>query len=150
MVPEQIENELVIDAPPERVWAILTEAEHIRHWFAFDGATIDPRPGGELVMQWKEHGVFYSRVEIFEPPRRFAFRGSFRPDEMPAPGNTTLVMFTLVPEGAGTRVRVVESGFRDLAIPEAEQAAFAEGNIQGWNGAFSALQEYMQALAAPR
>lgn len=143
MVPGEIEHEIVVDAPPERVWAILTEAEHIRQWFAFDGATIDPRPGGELVMQWEEHGVFHSRIEIFEPPHCFAFRGAFRPDEMPAPGNATLVTFTLTPEGAGTRVRVVESGFRELAISEAEKTAFVEGNIQGWNGAFTRLQDYL-------
>ena len=30
MVPEQIAHEIVIDAPVDRVWAIITEAEHIR------------------------------------------------------------------------------------------------------------------------
>jgi uncharacterized protein YndB with AHSA1/START domain len=30
VVPEQIEREIVIDAPVERAWAMLTEAEHIR------------------------------------------------------------------------------------------------------------------------
>ena len=53
-----------------------------------------------------------------------------------------------MPEGTGTRLRVVESGFRDLAISEEEQAEQAEGNVMGWNGAFTALQEYMQAMAS--
>lgn len=148
MVPEQIEHEVLINAPPERVWEILTEAEHIQKWFAFDGATIELYPGGELVMHWKEHGTFHSRVETVEPPHRFAYRGAFRPGESPEPGNATLVTFTLTPEGSGTRVRVVESGYRDLAIPEAERADYVTGNIQGWSGAFTALQEYMQELAS--
>jgi uncharacterized protein YndB with AHSA1/START domain len=147
MVPEQIEHEVFIDAPPERVWQLITEAEHIKEWFAFDGVTIDLRPGGEFVMSWKEHGTFYSRIERVEPPHVFSYRGSIHPDQAPAEGNTTLVEFTISPKGNGTRLRVVESGFRDLALSEAERADFAAGNVQGWNGAFTALQEYLQRLA---
>lgn len=151
MVPEQITHEVVIDAPIERVWAILTEAEHIRQWFAFDGATIDLRPGGALVMSWKEHGTFLSYVERVEPPYRFSFRGSYLPDTEPDATNSTLVEFTLTPAGDGTLVRVVESGFRELDMPVAKQAEFAEGNVQGWTGGFTALQQYVERLAtAPR
>lgn len=146
-VPEQIEKEIVIDAPVERVWEVLTEARHFQRWFAFDGASIDPRPGGEIVMQWKEHGVFHARVEEIDPPWRFVFRGSRLPDERSVETESTLVTFTLEPEGAGTRLRVVESGFRDLPIPAAEQADFAAGNVKGWEGAFATLQAYMQELA---
>ena len=48
MVPEQIERETVIAAPVERVWALLTEAEHLGRWFGDSGAEIDLRPGGVL------------------------------------------------------------------------------------------------------
>lgn len=149
-VPEQIEHEVFIDAPPERVWQLITEAEHIREWFAFDGATIDLRPGGELVMRWKEHGTFYSRIERVEPPRYFSYRGSIHPDQAPADGNTTLVEFTITPEGKGSRLQVVESGFRDLAKSGEERAEFVAWNIQGWRGGFTALQEYVERLAVSR
>lgn len=148
MVPEQIEREIVIDAPVERIWAMLTGAEHIRQWFAFDGATIDLRPGGALVMHWKEHGTFHARIEQIDPPRRFSYRGARLPDEQPGAGNSTLVEFTLTPEGSGTRLRVVESGFTTLDLPEAEQAEQAAGNVQGWGGGFAALQEYAERQAA--
>ena len=46
MVPDQIERETVIAAPVERVWALLTEAEHLGRWFGDAGAEIDLRPGG--------------------------------------------------------------------------------------------------------
>lgn len=148
-VPEQITHEVVIHAPPERVWEIITQAEHIREWFAFDGASIDLRPGGELVMSWKEHGTFYSRIELVEPPYRLTYRGSLLPDDRTIDrGSSTLVEFTISPEGDGSRLRVVESGFRDLAISPEEQAAYVAGNIQGWSGGFAALEAYMERLAA--
>jgi uncharacterized protein YndB with AHSA1/START domain len=150
-VPEQIEHEIVIDAPVERVWAVITEAEHIRQWFAFDGATIDLRPGGELVMHWKEHGTYHARIETVEPPHRFAYRWARLAEEQPKDGNSTLVTFTLSPAGTGTRLQVVERGFRALNIPVDEQAAWAAENVQGWTGGFAALQEYLeQTIAAPR
>lgn len=148
MVPEQIEREIVIDAPPERVWEILTEAEHFQRWFAFDGASIDLRPGGEIVMQWKEHGTFYARIEVVDPPHQFAFRGSRVPGVRSPERDSTHVTFILTPQGTGTHLRVVETGFRDLPIPEEEQADFAAGNVEGWKGAFTTLQKYMQELAA--
>jgi uncharacterized protein YndB with AHSA1/START domain len=147
-VPEQIAHEVVVDAPVERVWAILTEADHIREWFAFDGAEIDLRPGGELVMTWKEHGTYHARIEQVEPDRLFSYRWAHSAGEQPSDGNSTLVEFTLRPEGDGTRLRVVERGFRDLDLPEAEQAAWAADNIQGWTGGFTALQEYARRVAA--
>lgn len=147
LIPEQIEHEVVVSASPEKVWEILTQAEHIREWFAFDGATIDLRPGGELMMRWKEHGTFYSRIERVEPPYRFAYRGSLLPDDHRIDkGHSTLVEFTITSEGEGSRLRVVESGFRDLAISPEEQDEYVAGNIQGWSGGFAALQDYVERL----
>jgi uncharacterized protein YndB with AHSA1/START domain len=150
MVPNQIEREIVLDAPVERVWQIITEPEHIRRWFAFDGASIDLQPGGQIVLHWKEHGTYLARVVAVEPPHRFAYRGAYRPDEEPRDGNATLVEFTILPEGSGSRLRVVESGFRDLDLPEEERAKWAADNTQGWAGAFATLQAYLAELATAR
>ena len=148
MVPNQITHEILVDAPVERVWAVITEAEHIQAWFAFDGATIDLQPGGELVMTWKEHGTYHARIERIELHRLFSWRWARLPGEQPRPADSTLVEFTLTPEGAGTRLRVVESGFRDLDLPEADQAQWAADNTQGWQGGFDLLKEYAQRAAA--
>jgi uncharacterized protein YndB with AHSA1/START domain len=147
MVPEQIEREMIVDAPIEQVWEVLTRPEHFQRWFAFDGATIDLRPGGEIVMRWQEHGTFYARVEEVDPPHRFSYRGARLPDDPVRDGNATLVTFTLSAEGGGTRLRVVESGFRDLDVSMEVQAETARGNTAGWHGAFSTLEAYVQELA---
>ena len=48
MVPDRIERETLINAPSERVWALITEAQHLGRWFGDAGAEIDLRPGGAM------------------------------------------------------------------------------------------------------
>jgi uncharacterized protein YndB with AHSA1/START domain len=142
--PDQIEREIVIDAPVSRVWAALTQAEHIGAWFGDAGADIDPRPGGALVIRWREHGVFPTVIERFEPERVFAWRWAHAAGEQPRPGNSTLVEFTLTAEGNGTRLRVVESGFRALELTADERAKCVADNTQGWREELDELRAYLQ------
>ncbi len=130
MVPDRVEREILIDAPPDIVWSVLTEPEHVGRWFS-DSAAIDLRPGGELILTWDEHGAVYWRVERVDPPHFVSFRW-LRPMQGDAGGvepledNSTLVEFSLGSEGEATRLRVVESGFRELAGSEQENAKDAE------------------------
>ena len=137
MTVDQIERETTIAAPVERVWALLTEAEHLGRWFGDAGAEIDLRPGGEMVMHWSEHGTSRGRVEAVEPHRRFAYRWAPFKDpggQEPAEGNSTLVEFTLTAEGEGTRLRVVESGFTAVEWPpERDAAEVRAAHIEGWD-----------------
>jgi len=128
----QIERETVIAAPVERVWALLTEADHVGRWFCDAGAEIDLRPGGAMVLRWTEHGTALAEVVDVEPPRRFAYRWATEADAEPREDNSTLVEFTLDRTGDGTRLRVVESGFEDLADSEEQRRARFEQNSEGW------------------
>ncbi len=143
MVPEQIERDIFVAAPVERVWAALTESEHVGTWFGDAGAEVDLRPGGALVIRWKEYGSYHARVERVEPRRLFSYRGARSADEEPRAGNSTLVEFTLSPEGDGTRLRVVESGFSGLDGTAEEQAEYAEGNTEGWTLELDELRAYL-------
>ena len=62
MVPERIEREVLIEAPLEVVWAVVTDPEHVGGWFG-DSAEIDLRPGGEAVLTWEKHGSALAVVE---------------------------------------------------------------------------------------
>jgi uncharacterized protein YndB with AHSA1/START domain len=123
------------------VWSIVTDAEHLAGWFS-DEAEIDLRPGGEVLLTWHEHGTFRARVETVEPPHTFAFRWVLRDGVEPGPGGSTLVVMTLTPNGAGTRLRVVESGFSDLSWPEHERARYADENAKGWIVELDELRAY--------
>lgn len=142
MVPERIEREILIDAPPDVVWAVVTEPEHVGSWFS-DSATIDLRPGGEVILTWEEHGSARGRVEKVEPPQAFSFRWARPVGAEPGERNSTLVEFSLKAEGESTRLRVVESGFRDLEWSEDERAKYAEENKEGWELELGELLEYV-------
>jgi uncharacterized protein YndB with AHSA1/START domain len=145
MAIDQIERETVIAAPVERVWALLTEAEHIGTWFGDAGAEIDLRPGGSLVLRWAEHGTAHGKVVAVEPHRRFSYRWApFRNPggTEPVDGNSTLVEFTLDADGDDTRLRVVESGFAALECSEEQQAENLRGNTDGWGIELGHLREH--------
>jgi uncharacterized protein YndB with AHSA1/START domain len=145
MIPDRIEREILIDAPLDVVWTVVTEPEHVGGWFG-DSATIDLRPGGEAVLTWDEHGSFRARVEKVEPPHTFSFRWARPAGAEPAAGNSTLVEFSLSEEGEGTRLRVVESGFAELDGSDDEKAKYAQENTRGWKAELDDLREYASKL----
>jgi uncharacterized protein YndB with AHSA1/START domain len=147
VVPDRISREVVIDAPPEKVWAIVTEPRHVARWFS-DEAEIDLRPGGAMLLTWHGHGAYRGRVEAIEPPHRFAFRWLRREDNEPGAGTSTLVEFTLVREGARTRLRVVESGFQELRWAEEDKARYADENTHGWVLELNELRDYAAGLGS--
>jgi uncharacterized protein YndB with AHSA1/START domain len=144
MVPDRIEREIVIEAPLARVWEIVTEPEHVGRWFS-DSAEIDLRPRGEATLTWDKHGTARAWIERVEPPHFFSFRWARPVGAEPRRGNSTLVELSMSAEGESTRLRVVESGFRELEWPEEEQAKYAEENTQGWELELNELQEYVSA-----
>jgi uncharacterized protein YndB with AHSA1/START domain len=149
MVLDQIERETVINAPVERVWTLITEAEHLGRWFGDAGAEIDLRPGGAMVLRWSEHGTALGRVVAVEPRTRFSYRWAPFKDpggDEPVDGNSTLVEFTLQPEGDATRLRVVESGFASLATSEQQRAENLNGNTEGWAYETGELREYAEKV----
>jgi uncharacterized protein YndB with AHSA1/START domain len=151
MVPDQIERETFIAAPVERVWTLITEAEHLGRWFGDAGAEIDLRPGGAMVLRWDEYGESLCRVVAVEPQARFSYRWAPFKDPggaEPVDGNSTLVEFTLQPEADGTRLRVVESGFASLDTTDEQRAANHEGNTEGWQVETDELREYAEKVSA--
>lgn len=151
MTPDTIEREITIAAPPETVWSIITEADQISQWFG-DEATIDLRPGGAATFTFKSHDVVsQAEVVTVEPHTRFAYRwisGRTSLGETVTDTNSTLVEFNLSPEGEGTRLRLVESGFSKLDGSEDENTASLEGNTRGWAAELGDLVEFAEGRAA--
>jgi uncharacterized protein YndB with AHSA1/START domain len=100
---EQIERELIVDAPPEDVWEVVTSSG----WLAAD-VHFDLVPGGEASFsceEWSKQGWVEEAVEPGEDDAGLLVFW-WSSGEEPA----TRVELTLEPEGEGiTRVRVVEA-----------------------------------------
>jgi uncharacterized protein YndB with AHSA1/START domain len=151
MSTDTIEREVAIAAPIDRVWSLITQAEHLGTWFGDAGAEIDLRPGGALAVRWGENHTLFGTVDAVEPTSRFAFR--WHQLDTPAGAevdghNSTLVEFSLTSDGDTTHVRVVESGFSSLALPESEQQEMHDGHSEGWTIELAELGSHAAGVAA--
>jgi uncharacterized protein YndB with AHSA1/START domain len=142
LVAHRIEREILIEAPLDVVWAVVTEPEHISGWFS-ESVEIDLTPGGALALHWDRHGSRHGRVERVEPPHFFSFRWVVDPGTDLTEDNSTLVEFSLSAEGEATRLTVVESGFRDLARPQDEQQGHVDSHRRGWELELGELETYL-------
>ncbi|WP_436761818.1 SRPBCC domain-containing protein [Streptosporangium sp. V21-05] len=140
MSEDRIERETLIAASPERVWSLVAQPGF---WVA-DKASLpgtEAREGESMVAKNAEHGDFPVRVERVEPPTYLAYRwASAFPGEELREDNSTLVEFTLTPEGGKTRLRVVESGFAALAGSEELRGQALKNNTDGWPLELDALK----------
>ena len=140
MSEDRIERETLIAAPLARVWSLVAEPGF---WVA-DKASLPgtvAKEGESMVAKNPKHGDFPVRVEKVEPPTYLAYRwASAFPGEELRADNSTLVEFTLTPEGGKTRLRVVESGFAALAGSEELRHQAVENNTGGWPQELDALK----------
>jgi uncharacterized protein YndB with AHSA1/START domain len=139
--PDRIERTVQVAAPPGQVWAALTTAEGLAAWFG-DRATIDLRPGGAGRLSWDRGESVDLRVERVEEPTVFGFTWHIHglPEDDP---RRTYVEFTLEPAAAGTRLRVVETGFAQLP-GDAYRKAYG-ANAEGWARELGELVSYLNA-----
>ena len=133
LIEDRIERETLIEAPIERVWALVSEPG----WWAVqdkaDVAGTVAREGETVVAPNSTYGDFPVRVERVDPPRYVSYRwASAFPGQELQDANSTLIEFTLTDESGKTRLRVVESGFGGLAGGDELRRQALEDNTGGW------------------
>jgi uncharacterized protein YndB with AHSA1/START domain len=138
-IPDEVRRELTVEAPPERVWRAITEADQLVRWFPDKVAEVDLRPGGSIRIEWQDGEFDDGTVEAVEEPSRFAFRWHGAGFDSPE----TLVEFTLQPTADGTRVIVVESGFS--RVHEGKRGSAWHDNDGGWLKELGELKAYLEA-----
>ncbi|MFY9487297.1 MAG: SRPBCC family protein [Solirubrobacterales bacterium] len=108
-------GELYIDARSEQVWMFIDNANCLAHWLSF-AQQIEVLEGEGLgrkqVVSGNYH-VFCDRVEqevvIYEPARQICWSHTEEHPSnrrVPRLDRTTTISVLLIPEGAGTRVRI--------------------------------------------
>jgi uncharacterized protein YndB with AHSA1/START domain len=123
---DRIEKSIDIAAPPERVFALVSEPG----WFINDGEyrahEID-RDGDVSLVHDPVHGDFGILTVALEAPRLAVFRW------VGEGAGSTLLEFSVEESDGGSRLRVVETGFASLPGSDADRRAALEGNSQGWD-----------------
>ena len=149
-----IEREIHIEATPEVVFDVVTQPAHIREWWEaeFDVA---PSAGatGELV--WARGDDQRSHVSpvtvvVSEPPRVFTFRWTHPEGEVAVEGNSNLVTFELIPSGAGTLLRLTETGFRERGWEIAQLEETYREHESGWSAFVPRIGRYAEGLVSSR
>jgi uncharacterized protein YndB with AHSA1/START domain len=148
---DSVERDILIEASPEVVWAVITEPEQISCWFS-DEADVEGRVSADGTLTWRPGGrggntefdaIVPIRVVEVEPFRRFCFRWNHPAGTAPNEQNSALVEFSLIEEPDGTRLRVLESGIDAVTHGEDDKARYLEDHAQGWRKHFGELLDHV-------
>lgn len=124
-----IEREIRINAPPETVFAFLTEPAKMVRWMGIR-ANLDPRPGGIYQVDINGHDIAQGEYLEVIPHSRVVMTFGWRGEGSPIPPGSSRLEFMLTPDGAGTLLR-----FRHSDIPPAAR----ELHDSGWEHYLSRL-----------
>jgi uncharacterized protein YndB with AHSA1/START domain len=149
-----IEREVHIEAPPEVVFDVISQPEHIRDWWSAE-TDIEPVSGSASELTWRDEAS--GRVDVVpitvvdvEPPHRFSFRWTQGRDEVATPSNSLLVTFELSPSGGGTVLRLTETGFRERGWEIAVLEEAYQDHVTGWDFYLPRIAERaVRQVAAP-
>jgi uncharacterized protein YndB with AHSA1/START domain len=113
--------------PPEKIWRALTQPHLLEAWLMkTDFAPVVDR-NFRFTADW---GAVDGQVLVVEPNRSLSYTWG-------AYGLESVVTWTLTPTGAGTRLRLEQSGFR----PDQQQAY--QGAQAGWPRFFANLEQVL-------
>ena len=109
----EVEREIRIEAPRERVFELLASREGLALWVPV--RLFEPRAGGKIEFQFVkpdsgDQSITFGEVTAYDPPSRIAFTWDFKADPLDA---RTEVSIDLKAEGAATLVRLTHTGFVD-------------------------------------
>lgn len=109
MVEPVVEVDTTINAPPDKVWAAMTETKSPM----FMGATMetDWRPGSRYTLRGEWNGnafTDYGEIETAEPGRELSFTHWSKTKEPPESYN--MVRYRIEPDGNGTKVTLAQFG----------------------------------------
>jgi uncharacterized protein YndB with AHSA1/START domain len=124
-----IEREVRIAASPETVFAYWTEPSKMAQWMGRD-IRLDPRPGGEMRIDYNGSDVARGEFVEVDPPSRIVLTWGWEAAGDATPPGASTVEVDFVPDGDGTIVRLRHSGLIADAVA---------GHAEGWDHFLSAL-----------
>jgi uncharacterized protein YndB with AHSA1/START domain len=117
----RLDRSVIIHAPRENVFRFLTDTPRWATWWGA-GSTIDPRPGGPLLIRFPDGTEVSGEVVEVKPPERMIFTYGFVKGDPIAPGSSRVTV-RLEPHGLGTHLQLTHE-FADEAV--------RDHHVQGW------------------
>jgi uncharacterized protein YndB with AHSA1/START domain len=138
-----VRRSIRIDASVDKVWRAVTEPEHVSRWFG--RLKLDGDAG---TISWPDRQPIPIRRESVDPQRSVSYRWNNDDALGTAPEaldetTATVFTFTLEPDGAGTRLTVVETGFDLTSDPRAN----LDSHARGWTTELDELVALVEAAA---
>lgn len=134
--PRAIEKTITIDAPPEAVWAALTDAEQLANWFPVE-ARVTPGPGGSVWMKFFDDSQYEAPVGAWKESRHLQLIYAEPSEQVP---HRVALDYLLEGKGGGTVLRLVQSGFSS----DAAWDAMYDGTERGWACMLGALKHFLE------
>jgi uncharacterized protein YndB with AHSA1/START domain len=124
-----VRRSVAVNVPPERAFEVFTS--DVASWWPVathsvaDGTpAFEPRVGGRLFERVGDVEHFWGKVVAWDPPHRLALEWKVNPDA----AASTDVEITFTPDGDGTLVALVHSGFERLGEKGPEgSGSYGEG-----------------------
>lgn len=144
---DRIEKSVALAASVDRVWEALTDHRQFGAWFrvALEAPfVVGQEARGQITHPGYEHVVWRATVVAIEPKRRFAFTWhpyGIDPDVDYSKEEPTLVEFILTPDGDGTRLDLIESGFDK--VPAHRRAEAFRMNDGGWTAQMANIKAHV-------
>ena len=146
MEPIAVERSVWIEAPIERAWKAVTEAEQLGAWYApsfrWEIPALDV--GTRVKFYNSESEILLATIEVIDPMRQFSLRW----DPMADYGAVELVTtFWLAEENGGTRVTIHETGYE--AVLEDERQQWLDSTGHGYGMSMENLKAYLEGKPIP-
>lgn len=120
-LPHRLERTILIKAPRETVFRFFTDPARWASWWGA-GSTIDPRPGGQLMIRYPEGTEAVGEIIEIVPPDHISFTYGYAQGAPIVPGGSR-VAIQLDAEAGGTRLNLTH----ELGDPRVR-----DHHVQGW------------------
>jgi uncharacterized protein YndB with AHSA1/START domain len=121
--------EVVVPAKPAEVWSAFSTAEGLSTWLWKD-CTVDLKPGGGWIVHYPGGATGGGTIESFEAGKQIVIH-AMAPEKFPDVRRVgTTALFAFEPEGEGTKVTLIQTGWKEGKEWDDAYEYLAQGNAQ--------------------
>jgi len=121
VLSHRLDRTIVIRARPATVFTFFTDTPRWASWWG-SGSTIDPKPGGRVLIRYPGGNEATGEVVEIAPPERIVFTYGYTSGKPIGPGESQVTI----------RLEALEAGTRVHLSHEFADAAVRTEHVQGW------------------